>query len=345
MTELLDKTKAKLMAYGVTACFFSIHVFMFFFFRYHNVAPMVVFNIFNLLFYVAMLLLIKKEMFRVFAVGVYLEVVAHMCAATYFTGLGAGFQITLIGMNILLFYAEYVGRAIKVPYIEVTPLAISGMIAYLVLLYIDFIRPAPYPLPEKSMFILQVFWGFVVFSIMIFFLNLFVNLTTRTEEMLSQEVLHDQLTGLPNRYFVKDYLSNLVDKESLKNYWCAMVDIDNFKMINDTYGHNCGDCVLKELASILKSSQINMTVCRWGGEEFLLIGKIENPHPYRIAQLNLLRENVMEHLFEFEENVLQITITIGTADYTEGATIHAWIGEADEKLYEGKNSGKNKVVA
>ena len=283
-------------------------------------------------------------MFRVFAISVYLEVVAHMCAATYFTGLGAGFQITLVGMNILLFYAEYVGRTIKVPYIKVTPLAIIGMIAYLVLLCVDFSRPAPYPLPEKSMFILQLFWGVVVFTIMIIILNLFVNLTTRTEEMLSQEVLHDQLTGLPNRYYVKDYLSTLVDGEGLINYWCAMVDIDNFKMINDTYGHNCGDYVLQELASILKSSHINMTVCRWGGEEFLMIGKIDNPLPYRIAQLNLLRESVMKHRFEFEGSVLQITITIGAADYTEGSTIHAWIGEADQRLYEGKNSGKNKVV-
>ena len=123
----------------------------------------------------------------------------------------------------------------------------------------------------------------------------------------------------------------------------AIIDIDDFKNVNDTYGHNCGDYVLKKIAEIIKVSD-EYVPCRWGGEEFILIGKSASDMDHINELMNRLREAIAKTDFVYEDNRLKITITIGIEEHTQDITIENWISRTDEKLYHGKKSGKNVVI-
>lgn len=345
MKQLLNIKKVRLMSFGVTLSFLMIHIALFLLFSHCGVEPMRRFNIFSMAFYTSMLLVIQKNRFRAFVTLSFLEVVAHMVAATYFTGWSSGFQTTLIGLCILPFCAEYIAHSIHLPYVKSVALGVVAMAGYLIICYIDHSRPAPYPLPEDIAYILRMSWGVVVFSMVLTFLEIYVRTASISQDMLSEEVTHDQLTGLPNRYYVSDYLNGMLDEAGLEGCWIAMVDIDDFKVINDTYGHNCGDFVLRELANLFNESSIEMEVCRWGGEEFLLIGRIGGSLEAQLETLDGLRRHIMNHSFDYEGVRLKLTITIGVAEFASGLTIREWIERADQRLYDGKTNGKNQVVA
>ena len=345
MKTLMDLKKTKMLAYVVTMSFLVIHIMLFLLFKRYGVTPMMYFNIFSMIFYVCMIPVVEKAYLRTFVVVVFVEVVAHMALATYFTGWSSGFQTSMIGLTILGFCSEYIAHHIKIPAVSSVKLGVFDMAVYLVICYIDHRRPAPYPLPEDVAFRLRVIWGVITFGMVMMFLQLYIRTSTDSEDMLSKEVTHDQLTGLPNRYFVSDYLGELVNDDGLVGYWAAMVDIDDFKVVNDTYGHNCGDYVLRELATLLTGSGIEMKVTRWGGEEFLLIGKIENNLEEELRKLDFLRKLVMKYRFVYEGQCLNLTVTMGVAEYAPGSTIREWINQADQRLYDGKTNGKNQVVA
>ena len=124
-----------------------------------------------------------------------------------------------------------------------------------------------------------------------------------------------------------------------------MCDIDNFKKINDTYGHDFGDIVLREVAAItMQQVGTNGYVCRWGGEEILiLVSSSAKENAGRIAEN--IRRNVANHVFELNNKWIHCTLTLGIAVYKEGDTIEATITNADYNLYQGKRTGKNMVVA
>ena len=134
------------------------------------------------------------------------------------------------------------------------------------------------------------------------------------------------------------------EKDYLKeNRWIAIADIDNFKKINDTYGHNFGDFVLQTLANLMLSNIEDTEVCRWGGEEFLIIGK-GNDIDKAFKKLEKFRKEVEEFSFKNEEASTNLTITMGLSQYSKGLSLNDWINTADKKLYAGKYSGKNKIV-
>ena len=124
-----------------------------------------------------------------------------------------------------------------------------------------------------------------------------------------------------------------------------MMDIDDFKLVNDTYGHLCGDYVLKEIAFLMHRENVDAVLSRWGGEEFLIVGFSDGDMQIHLARLEQLRKSIEEHDFTYEDTHLKITVTIGVAEYAPGESTDEWIGRADMNLYEGKRSGKNKVVS
>lgn len=150
--------------------------------------------------------------------------------------------------------------------------------------------------------------------------------------------LYDNLTGLYNRHYMMD---SLKEQSNYANSWIAIMDIDNFKKINDVYGHNAGDYVLKELAKILTTVGEGCTIARWGGEEFLILGSDMSED---ISVLEQLRNKVAEKPIVFEESPIAVTVTIGVSVYNNFVSVDKWIQDADQKLYFGKNNGKNRVV-
>jgi diguanylate cyclase (GGDEF)-like protein len=157
----------------------------------------------------------------------------------------------------------------------------------------------------------------------------------------------DYLTGLYNRrYFfnaMEEYIEDI--KESRESFAIAMIDIDNFKNVNDSYGHDAGDKAIVTLADILRSS-INPRdiVSRFGGEEFCLVLKdINRDSAYNI--LERIRESVAEYSFEIKKGeFIQFTISIGAVLYNEEEGLEESINEADMNLYQAKKNGRNQLI-
>lgn len=148
----------------------------------------------------------------------------------------------------------------------------------------------------------------------------------------------DELTQINNRYSLYDYFDQEKDKSNLS---LAIFDIDDFKNINDGYGHVTGDYVLKTVAEIINNQLSDSFVCRYGGEEFVVV--MNKNVAYK--KLEEIRKTIEKTTFEFNNNKINITTTIGIAEYINGISLEKWIENADKKMYSGKNSGKNKTVA
>ena len=125
-----------------------------------------------------------------------------------------------------------------------------------------------------------------------------------------------------------------------------MIDIDNFKKINDTYGHPAGDAILKDVGRCIMSSIRDDDMgFRYGGEEFAVILPVTDVAAGK-AVANRMRKLIESYPFKADQHVLQVTVSIGVASWPASAeTIREIITEADKALYEAKHGGKNRVVA
>jgi len=154
---------------------------------------------------------------------------------------------------------------------------------------------------------------------------------------------YDPLTRIFNRRRFLELLDLGLKKAQHLNQGLCLVffDIDHFKKINDTYGHNTGDDVLKELAALIASAiRITDIFARWGGEEFLIL--IESTTLENATILaGKLRKAVMEHEFP---GVKKVTCSFGVTSYVPGETGEDFISRADAALYRAKESGRNRVV-
>ena len=160
----------------------------------------------------------------------------------------------------------------------------------------------------------------------------------------------DALTGLQNRRYLENHLSTLVDQSIARNKTLSVLvlDIDFFKSVNDTYGHDVGDEVLKEFALRIRKGIRGIDLaCRFGGEEFVVVmPETDASLAYTVAER--LRQKVSGEPFIVEggKQSLEVTVSIGMADL-EGAgdTMEQLLKRADQGLYAAKRDGRNRVVA
>jgi len=153
----------------------------------------------------------------------------------------------------------------------------------------------------------------------------------------------DMLTGLYNRHKMDQELTQqkAVANRYNTNFAVMILDIDHFKRINDTFGHNVGDTSLKAFAQILREqTRESDLVGRWGGEEFLIL--IPEADKVSLEQMaENLRANVERYPFDV---VGQLTTSVGVAVYHPGESIRELVSRADNALYRAKNSDRNCVV-
>lgn len=156
----------------------------------------------------------------------------------------------------------------------------------------------------------------------------------------------DMLTGLSNRRDMYQKIKHETDRfeRNKKSFAILMGDIDNFKKVNDTYGHDAGDHVLSSIASIIISTiRKQDIVARWGGEEFLLLLPETNLEGGKMIA-EKLRMNIKNKTIYYKNYSMKVTITIGVSVYSLKHTIEDSIKEADEAMYRGKIRNKNCVV-
>jgi diguanylate cyclase (GGDEF)-like protein len=156
----------------------------------------------------------------------------------------------------------------------------------------------------------------------------------------------DVLTGLYNRRYALEKIDEerIRFQRNARPFSIIICDIDFFKKVNDVYGHDCGDAVLRSLAAMLgKHIRKQDCLARWGGEEFLLVLP-ETSSQGASVLAEKLRRRVEEYEFTYAGLKLPITMTFGVAEYLSEYGIDASIVGADSALYKGKNSGRNCVV-
>ena len=152
----------------------------------------------------------------------------------------------------------------------------------------------------------------------------------------------DELTGLFNRRRISDEMEKLIAISERYNsiFSIAMIDIDHFKKINDTYGHNTGDEILRELAGLIKSKlRTSDLVGRWGGEEFILILPNTTPEDSGIL-LSRLQKDISNHSFC---NGIKIAFSAGICGFLSGTSLNQLIDCADRALYNAKENGRNRT--
>lgn len=187
-----------------------------------------------------------------------------------------------------------------------------------------------------------------------------------TNEKLNYTATHDSLTGLNNRHSLWGFFDEL--EKSGERYCIVMGDLDDFKKINDTYGHDCGDVVLKSVAAIIiENTNDDEMACRWGGEEMLIIMRGTREDCY--ARISVIKSEISSLGITSDGMPVRVTMTFGFADSEEKSAalasrridesvadssspiksphhfgIDLLISMVDKRLYIGKRSGKNVIV-
>lgn len=172
------------------------------------------------------------------------------------------------------------------------------------------------------------------------------NVSDQMINQLSDAAQHDQLTGIPNRRFLDGYLSYqvLMRREIGQQNAVMFLDVDNFRKFNNTYGHEAGDLVLKELTKTVTSINRSGDVFgRWGGEEFMGFFSINDPAVIpAIADRYISAIRAME--ISFEGQNLSVTASIGITCIREDDTPESVTKRADELMYHSKQAGKDRYT-
>ena len=178
-----------------------------------------------------------------------------------------------------------------------------------------------------------------------------INKTENMQKILSQLcqlTIEDSLTGLYNRRYFNQAMQNEIERNyrDHRSLALAIIDIDHFKKINDTWGHDGGDKVLREVAKIMKNNvRQSDTISRIGGEEFAVI--MPNIR-YHLAKevMERLRADIEKSSISIDNTELRVTVSIGTAvsEPHHMIKVDELYNLSDQALYQAKNSGRNKVV-
>ncbi|GKX68328.1 GGDEF domain-containing protein [Inconstantimicrobium mannanitabidum] len=160
-------------------------------------------------------------------------------------------------------------------------------------------------------------------------------------------IILDELTGAFNRRYINENLPTEVSKAIISNNTLslAMLDLDDFKMINDTYNHAMGDFIIKEFVKVVKENirRHNDWIARYGGEEFIIVFRnTDKEEAYTLCER--IRKAVQEHVF-FKDNIkIDLTVSFGISTIAEDVNnSELLLKNADDNLYKAKDNGKNRV--
>ena len=183
--------------------------------------------------------------------------------------------------------------------------------------------------------------GIILLVIAVLTYFLVAKLRLEKESMLN-ELKFDGLTNVYNRKYFMNSSQKVYKKlqDTNESYSIVMADIDHFKNVNDTYGHQYGDDVLKEFATLLKGSLRSLDkVARYGGEEFIILLLTDEKNSEKVIEG--IRKSV--EAYDFGEQSIKLTASFGIAQYRDDLSIDAIIKRADDALYRAKEDGRNQI--
>lgn len=343
-----DPTNAIL---GIDLLFLCIHVFLEFCYAWVYSVPLIVINVFSIVLYLVLIGVIRAGFVRQAVYCMYIEILAHSVLASLFMGWESGFQLWIVGLIVAYLFPIMTMKRSKNSRRLDNFLLFFGFLSFGIYMALFFLyafgitAPVSAGIGPRTRVIANGMNSVIVLLAVLFFTVYFLWQMRNAQDDLRSEARHDPLTGLYNRYALNQVVTeNFFNANTYGEYLCLCIaDIDFFKKVNDTYGHDAGDAVLKAVASlILKNVDGDMHFgARWGGEEFILISLIR---PEKMKErMEEFRKAVSDLNVVWNGQTIHVTISIGGSSYKAGLDYETLLREADESLYYVKQNGRNAV--
>ena len=341
------KGRINITMFFVNAFLIICHLFFLVIFILLKSNFMSVYNLLSLAMYLLMMHTCYKKP-NIYVGIAFLEILLYMLLSIFHFGWDGGFQVWSFAVITACFLPAYSTPNIKTTRKMSYSYTFIVTAFYIVLfLFRSDINPEII-LTERYINLLYVFNTVITIISIVLFALFFSSKSRRREFELSRKADYDELTNLYNRYIITQLHTHIKDeaKEHNAPYNIAIMDIDHFKNVNDEYGHNSGDLILKEIANMLKMiSSKGVIPGRWGGEEFILLGPDTMSYKEFMDILYKFNSKVYKTKFKIESGKeINLTVSIGAANVSGDITIEEAVGVADGNLYEAKNTGRNKVI-
>lgn len=328
-----------------------VHVTLLVIFSVAGVHPLVRFNVASVIIYVIGLISCKFGRVMPVYISIIVEVTVYTIFSTYYIGLKCGTYCFLFSIvPIIIYFGCFLFKGAK-RWSIVLMLAIN--FAVFVVLYVIFTKREPiYELTPDTRLLLVIFSSFVMIFSTIFYNTIYiyanereiVNLEEKNKQ-LSVDAQEDVLTTLLNRRGFLPLIEPMIKVTSSEEFCVAFIDIDDFKVINDSYGHEAGDEVLRHITTLMRKEMQDCDICRWGGEEIVILMKGYDMETAK-ERLEALRKSIETIPTAFFNKQIFVTITIGLEKYSKKyKTPEEIIKAADKRMYYGKQHGKNMLIS
>lgn len=346
----LALTMKQVVSY-LTVIMACIHTVLFILFFYFNVYMMAIVNIVSITVYVSCLIWLRfeKSPYVVFNLC-YGEVIIHAMLATFAVGSSCGFLLYMVCMIPIAYYAAYSFKDSK-HLVNPVIYVLTTMVVFIISKCAEWSFEPMYNIGNSFIrdIIYIINYLLVVITIVAFMSTFLIQIRTLEELMTRKnkklELLstQDALTGLSNRRSINESYKKILAENN--SFSVILGDIDDFKHINDTYGHSYGDSVLKAVADVFKESVGDIgNVCRWGGEEILVLLPCCNKETAASVAERIAAGIRKISITYYDGESIKVTMTFGVASSDEERDIKNITKKADDRLYYGKKHGKNRVI-
>ena len=323
-----------------------LHVFFLILFSRLKIVELAYFNIFSIAVYLVIIFINRRGLHPFALYLAYLEVNMHALYAVFLLGWDTGFFYYILAIGPMLFFYSRTSVLWKLSLSLISVLLLVSLYIY------TLGNQHVYTLDSYisiSMYVANLACTFLFLAYMsYYYAQAAGNSESRLRKMSSEYeklATRDSLTGLLNRRAMHDKLEKEVSmfNRSDRPFVLVVGDIDNFKSLNDKYGHLGGDEIIRSVSEILlQGIREYDIICRWGGEEFLLI-----LHDCQIGvartRIDNIRQKIETYPIAYHEEIITATMTFGLCEYKESVNINECIEIADKALYYGKQMGKNCI--
>ena len=348
---LSDRRKFTWMFIG----FIVIHIASTVFFSILQNQLLVAFHVIAILIYVGLISLAQKKHFFACSLICAVESLIAVMLVSFTYGSLLGYSLYCFAMVPTIFYITSSVKSLKYPIVTRYSFTFLTMLCFFTVIVSEPFFEIAQDLSARPILILviRLFNALFTFLFCVVYSTLFVwetkSNTTQLQkrnQQLVEVARKDPLTKLANRRSMMERLNLSMHhlQKDAHPFSVILCDIDHFKRVNDEYGHDCGDKVLVTVADSI-SSQLRDTdfVCRWGGEEILIV--IDGRLQTATAIAERMRSNIENMEVIFEGRPVKVTMTFGVAQAELTYRIEDLIQLADNRLYYGKEHGRNQVVS
>lgn len=348
----LIKNKTLPLYISVFFCHF-IYVFIYFSFSSPEFLAPEIANIFCMFINLFLIVFYKKINRLVFLTIFVLELTAYGLILTLCSKIACGFEFIITACIPGIFLLAYDENPPKSYYFILDVIFIAS-VAVMTYVRLNKLPPQQFFLPERRKFLIINEIFFTCASLMfLIYGSIITDIAMKRldrkrayfQKQLDYIAKHDPLTGLMNRRRTHQVFSDVLNMKIKDNqeFAISIFDIDNFKKINDTYGHDAGDFILKTFtARVWKEFPEPIRISRWGGEEFLIIfPQIDENTIYRLEEA---RKRIVAEPIIYDNKTIPVTATFGFSSSRKFQTPDLVLADADKMLLTGKQNGKNRIV-